>query len=91
MIMGFRQIAVGLVGGVLALAFLGPFIDALMDSLPPWAFALLMLGFVLSLFRLMFGNRVADQVIGCLLYDLLLAPFRFLRWLLQGFGPGRRM
>jgi len=91
MVVGLRHIALGIVGTVLALAMFGPFIDALIDSLPPWLFALLMLAFVLTIFRLMFGRRVVENVISFLLYDLLMAPFRFLRWLLSGFGPGRRI
>lgn len=91
MIIGLRQIALGIFGLILALAFFGPFIDALVDSLPPWLFALLVLGFVLMLFRLVFGRRVADNVISFLLYDLIMAPFRFIRWLLRGFWPGRRI
>lgn len=91
MIIGLRRIAMGILGTVLALAMFGPFIDALIDSLPPGLFALLMLALVLSLFRLIFGRRVVENVISFLLYDLLLAPFRFLRWLLRGFGPGRRV
>lgn len=91
MIIGFRRIALGLVGTVLALAMFGPFIDALVESLPSWLFALLVLGFVLSIFRLVFGARVADNVISFLLYDLIRAPFRIIGWLLRGFGPRRRI
>lgn len=90
MMIGLRQLALGLIGTVLALALLGPFIDALLDSLPPWLFALVALAMVVSLFRFVFGRRVAENVLSYLLYDLLLSPFRFLRWLIRGFGPNRR-
>jgi len=90
MVLGFRQIATGIIGTIVVLALFGPFIDALVDSLPSWLFALLILGFVLSIFRLIFGRGVTDQLIAFLLYDLLLAPLRFIRWLIRGFGPGGR-
>ncbi len=90
MIIGLRRIAVGLFVTVLALAFSRPFIDAMLQSLPPWAFALVMLAFMIGLFRLFFGRRVADTVLGHLLYDLILAPFRFMRWLVGGRRPGQR-
>jgi hypothetical protein len=89
-IVGARKIGMGIIVGIIALAFLGPFIDALVDILPPWLFALLCLLLVMSLFRLVFGNRVADHVIARLLYDFIRAPFLFMRWLLHGFGQRNR-
>lgn len=91
MIIGLRQLAIGLILTVLALALFGPIIDAFIGSLPPWAFAILVLLFVVSLFRLVSGRRIADNVISFLLYDLLLAPFRLLGWILRGFAPRRRI
>jgi len=89
MIIGFRQLALQVFGTVLLLAFFGPFIDAIIDALPPWLFALLMFCFVVSLVRLIFGRGVSDRLISNLLYDLLMAPFRFMRWLFRGVGPRR--
>lgn len=89
MIIGFRQLALTLFGTILFLALFGPFIDAIVESLPPWLFAILMLCFVISLIRMIFGRGVSDRLISNLLYDLLMAPFRFMRWLLRGFGPRR--
>lgn len=86
-VVGARKLGIGIIVGVILFALLGPFIDSLVDALPPWLFALLCLFLILSLFRLMFGNRVADHVIARFLYDFLRAPFLFLRWLLRGFGP----
>lgn len=89
MILGFRHLALQIFGTIILLAIFGPFIDAIVEALPPWLFALLMLCFVVSFVRLIFGRGVTDRLISNLLYDLLMAPFRFIRWLLRGFGPRR--
>ena len=89
MIIGFRRLAMQILGTILFFAFFGPFIDAMIETLPPWLFGLLMLLFVLSLFRMVFGKGVTEHLIAFLLHDLLMAPFRFIRWLLRGFGPRR--
>lgn len=86
---GFRKAAVSLIGTIILLALFSPFIDALVESLPTWMLVLLMLLTALSFLRLVFGGRIADQVIAHLLYDILLLPFRFIGWLFR--GSGRRI
>jgi hypothetical protein len=80
---GFRKAGVGLVVCILLFAVLGPFIEALIEVLPDWLLILLLLGFVLSMTRLVFGRRVAGNVISLLLYDLLRLPLRLLGRLLR--------
>ena len=82
MIIGMRKIAMTIITSVLAMAILGPFIDALINSLPYWAVFLLMMAFFLSLFRLLLGGRIFDHVMALIVYDLIRAPFRLLLWLL---------
>ncbi|HED00475.1 MAG TPA: hypothetical protein ENN18_08835 [Proteobacteria bacterium] len=84
MIIGFRKAALGLVGSVCLLALLGPLVDTFMNALPDWLLVLLLFGFVLFLFRLVLGRRVADNVISFLLYDLIRAPFRLVLWIFRG-------
>lgn len=87
---GLRRMGFALLGSVILIALLGPFIDAMIGELPPWAFYGLCLFCGLSLLRLIFGPRVADYLIARLLYNLLMTPFWFLRWLFTGFRPGPR-
>jgi hypothetical protein len=88
MILGFHKMAWTLVGSIILLALLSPFIDALIDVLPLWLITILIVIFSISFFRLIFGRRIADNVISYLIYDLIRAPFRFIFWLLR--GPIRR-
>lgn len=85
-ILGARKIGMGIFLSIIFFAVFGPFVYALIDSLPAWLFAILCLLIVVSLFRMFFGNRVTDHVLGRLLYDLIRAPFHFMGWLLRGFG-----
>ena len=88
MILGWRRTALKLIAVVLLFALLGPFIDAIIDSLPFWMLALLLVAFIFSIFRLLLGRRVVDNVISFLIYDLIRAPFRILWWVLT--RPNRR-
>lgn len=89
MVIGFRKAAFGLAVSVLLIAMLSPFIDSLIYELPPWILAVLMFLCGISLLRLILGRRVADHIIGRLLYDLIRMPFRFIGWIFR--GPGRRV
>jgi hypothetical protein len=88
MMIGFRKAALGIVGSVVLLALLSPFIDSLIDALPTWILIILMIFFAMSLLRFVFGRGVADHLISHLLYDVILMPFRFIGWLFR--GPTRR-
>lgn len=88
MILGFRKMAWTLVGSIILLALLSPYIEALIDVLPLWLIGILIVIIGISFFRLILGRRIADNVISYLVYDLIRAPFRFIFWLLR--GPIRR-
>jgi uncharacterized membrane protein len=88
MMIGFRRMAWTLVGSIILLALFSPFIDAIIDVLPLWFVAILIIFFGISFFRLILGRRIADNVISYLIYDLIRAPFRFIFWFLR--GPVRR-
>jgi len=81
----------GLLGMVVLVLLAGPFIDALLDTLPGWVILLLVLFVALALFRgvlsLLLGERAAGHAIGILAADvirlcfgLLFLPFRILWW-----------
>ncbi len=83
--------ALGILGAIILLALVSPFIDALMDALPGWSVLLLFAAILLWLFRaacgLFLGRRAADHTVGVLAADavrfcfrLLLLPFRILGW-----------
>jgi hypothetical protein len=79
-IIGFRKAGFSLIGGVVLLALFSPFIEAFVELLPTWLLIIIMIFFAMSLLRLIFGERAADHVIGRLLYDIILLPFRFIGW-----------
>lgn len=88
MIFGFRKAALSLVGAVVLMALLSPFIDALVDVLPTWILIIMMILFFMSLLRFILGERVADHLIAHLLYDVILIPFRFIGWVFRGSRRG---
>jgi hypothetical protein len=89
-IVGLRKLGFALLGSVLLMALLGPFINDLIDSLPSWAFYTLCAFSALSILRLILGARVADYLISRFLYSLVMTPFWFLRWIFTGFRPRQR-
>lgn len=88
-IIGLRKAGFNIVGAVILLALLGPFFVALIDSLPPELFFLLMVFFAFMVFRMVFGRRVTENVLTSLIMGVLKAPFKFLGWLSR--RPVRRM
>ncbi|MGC8794146.1 MAG: hypothetical protein ACP5U2_12225 [Bryobacteraceae bacterium] len=90
--------AMGLLGTVVLLLLLGPFIDALLDLLPGWLLLLMLLLVAMALFRgileLFLGERAAAEAVGSLAADvirfgfrlccrLLVLPFRVVGWMLR--------
>lgn len=88
MILGFRKAAMSLIGGVILMALLSPFIEPLLDLLPTWILVLLLIFVFMSVLRLFLGERVADHIIARLLYDIIVLPFRFIRWVFTGSRRG---
>jgi uncharacterized membrane protein YozB (DUF420 family) len=91
LILGFRRTAGGLFAVALLLPVLGPFVEALIDALPPWVTLLIGVIVVLMLLQLLasvfIGRRAAAHMVGILAADVvrlvvlcLLLPFR---WLLR--------
>jgi len=78
--------AMGLLGAVVLVLLAGPFIDALLDTLPGWMLFLLLLFVAVALFRralsLLLGPRAADEAVGSLAADVIRAGFRLLFLLL---------
>jgi hypothetical protein len=81
---GFRKAGLALLGSVVLMSLLSPFLDSLLNALPVWMLLVLMFFFALSLFKLLFGRNVADHVIAHILYDMIRMPFRFIGWLFRG-------
>jgi hypothetical protein len=71
-----------ILGGILLIAMLSPFIDSLMDTLPLWILLVLAIAFGLSLLRgffsLFLGSRATDAMTGNLAASFLRGVF----WLL---------
>jgi len=87
MVIGLREIAIRIVGCVILMALLYPFIQSLLCVIPMWSIFILMFFFIISIFRFLFGSRVADFVIGRIMYDLIVLPFHMIGWFLS---PTRR-
>lgn len=72
--------AVGILGSLLAFAFLGPFIAAILEALPLWLLvivgAFFLYGLIHAISGAALGGGVRDQLLGSLLRDLLFLPFR---------------
>jgi len=60
-------------------------------QLPHGLFAFWCSGLAVSFPSRVSAGEVVGNVISFLLYDLLMAPFRFLDGCWRGFGPGRRV
>jgi hypothetical protein len=72
---------------MLVLSIAGPFISSLLSFLPWWVSAILMVWFVLTVFNwimtLLLGQRTRSHLSALLLHDLILAPFRFVGFLVR--------
>ena len=84
MVFGFRQLALGIMGTIILLAFFMPFVDSFLDSLPPEMNFVLMILFGFTILRMLFGRRVYENVLSCLIYDAIKMPFKFVAWLFRG-------
>ena len=84
MICGARRLALSLFVTVLLLAMLGPCFDVLMEALPPFVLVIISLVCLVSIFKMIVGQRVAGNLASFVLYDIIRAPFRFIGWLIGG-------
>ena len=79
--------AFGLIGTIIGMALLGPFIESFVDSLDLWVLILLMAIVGLYVLRLVLslvlGKEGAGSFMGHLAYDLFSWPFRILAGLIR--------
>ena len=82
-----RGAIAGVIGTMLILSIAGPFISSLLSILPWWVSAILMVWFVFAVINwiitLFFGKRTGGYLSALLLHDLILAPFRFMGFLIR--------
>jgi predicted MFS family arabinose efflux permease len=75
-----RQTAGRIIGTIVLLALLSPFVDSLFDTLPGWVSLLLLIGFCFSvgnwIIGALFGRHTASHLWALLLHDVILIPFR---------------
>jgi uncharacterized membrane protein YkgB len=87
-----------LLGGIVLMLLLAPFVESIISSFPWWVNLLLLLGFgwavIRGLSRLVLGARAADHMTGILAADVvrglfraaffaLTLPFRLIGWMLR--------
>jgi hypothetical protein len=93
-----RKAAMSVIGGIIAIALLGPFVESVFSALPWWLTTIILLLFLLSLLRglsnLVLGSRASDHMVGILAADVVRAcfgglfyvftfPFRLLLWMMR--------
>jgi len=82
-----RQRAFALLGLIILLALLKPFISALFHSLP-WSIALLLIiffffGITRAALNLLFGRRATDHFVGECMFAFFSLPFRMVAYLFR--------
>ena len=86
--------AVGFLCILMAMMALAPFVESLMDTLPLWILIAIGVFFSFSIIHavasLLLGKGVSDNFLGLLVFELFMAPFRLLRWMLQILFRGGR-
>lgn len=86
-----RQAAFNVIGGVILLLVLSPFIDMLVDCLPTWMLLCLIVWVGLAMMRglsnFVLGHRSTDHMVGILAADVVRGMFRIafapLRWVFR--------
>lgn len=84
-----RGAIVSVIVCIFLMSFLGPIIGSVFNSLPWWVSTIMTILFGLSvitwLINLVFGERTGSHLSALIIHDIILAPFRFV-----GFLLGRR-
>ncbi|MFH1148102.1 MAG: hypothetical protein V1736_10405 [Pseudomonadota bacterium] len=79
--------AISILLGLFIMIALMPFVSSLLDCLPFWLLAILILflgySLVKSVSSALLGRGVTDHLFGSILYDLVLLPFRVTRWIFR--------
>jgi hypothetical protein len=82
-----RGAIVGVIVTIVVLSITGPIIGSLISSLPWWIYGPLLFLFGLFmlnwLITLIFGRRTGSHLAALVIHDILLAPFRFVGFLLR--------
>lgn len=82
-----RQAAGRIIGGIMLLAILGPFVASLFSALPGWISILILITLCISIgnwiIGALFGRRTASHLWALLLHDVILIPFRLVGFLLR--------
>lgn len=85
--------AFGLIGAIIGMALLGPFMESFLDSLDLWVLLLLLAVVGLYVLRvvlsLVLGREGAGSFMGHLAYDLFSLSFRILAWLVRALMSSR--
>jgi hypothetical protein len=75
-----RKTAFSVLGSIVLMALLGPFVDSLFDALPGWVSVLILIALGFSLINFVlgacFGKHTASHLWALLLHDVILIPFR---------------
>lgn len=83
-----RQVVFSILGTIILIALLSPFIEALFDSLPLWLVLTIAFIFILSIGRailtLLFGKGATEHLVGSIIYSIFTMPFRFVGFILRG-------
>ena len=87
----FQIVSIGRALGIIFLLgiiiALTPIISSLMEVLPIWVLILILFCFIFAMIRFvsgaLLGKGVSDHVIGSIVHDLFLIPFRIIRWFIQ--------
>lgn len=82
-----RQAAFGVLGMIALFALATPFVDVLLGSLDLWLLMLIMIiswfMFIRWAFNLLFGQRTTDHLVALILHDIIILPFRAVRFLIR--------
>ena len=100
LILGFGRGVLGILGLLLLIPIVAPFVEALLGELPLWVSLLILAIVGLAIFRglagLLIGARAADHMMGILAADVvrlvvlfLFFPFRLAGWVFRAISNGR--
>jgi hypothetical protein len=82
-----RGAIVGIIVTMVIFAIVGPIFWSWFDSLPAWVSTLLTIIFVLTtiswIITLLFGKRTGSHFMALILHDIVLAPFRVMRFMFR--------
>jgi hypothetical protein len=82
-----RQTAARIIGSIVLLAILGPFVDAMFSTMPGWISVLILIVLCISIgnwiIGSLFGRHTASHLWALLIHDVILIPFRLVGFLFR--------